>query len=134
VAMRTEASSRAVAFSAGGDGGGRSPEASRRNQHKSFAAASDCLPRSLFGGPVLPDPRGFFRSPATNADCTARAKPRKSEMMRWGIAAGGTETTQPETQSGSGELAAEPCSGAYREAIELYLSTPPERWRAPRAL
>jgi hypothetical protein len=26
VAMRTEASSRAVAFSAGGDGGGRSPE------------------------------------------------------------------------------------------------------------
>jgi ABC-type uncharacterized transport system substrate-binding protein len=36
-----------VAFSAGGDGGGRSPEASRRNQHKSFAAASDCLPKIL---------------------------------------------------------------------------------------
>jgi len=32
------------------------------------------------------------------------------------------------------ELAVEPCSGACREAIELYFSTPPERWRAPRAL
>ena len=37
-------------------------------------------------------------------------------------------------ESGPGELAAEPCSGACREAIELYFSTPPERWRAPRAL
>ena len=34
-------------------------------------------------------------------------------------------------QSGSEELAVEPCSGACREAIELYFSTPPERWRAP---
>ena len=33
-------------------------------------------------------------------------------------------------QSGSEELAVEPCSGACREAIELYFSTPPERWRA----
>ena len=32
---------------------------------------------------------------------------------------------------GPRELAAEPCSGACREAIELYFSTPPERWRAP---
>jgi hypothetical protein len=31
----------------------------------------------------------------------------------------------------SRELAVEPCSGACREAIELYFSTPPERWRAP---
>ena len=31
------------------------------------------------------------------------------------------------------ELAVEPCSGACREAIELYFSTPPERWRAQRA-
>jgi hypothetical protein len=30
-----------------------------------------------------------------------------------------------------GEIAVEPCSGACREAIELYFSTPPERWRAP---
>ena len=37
-------------------------------------------------------------------------------------------------ESGSGELAAEPCSGACREAIELYFSTPPERWRTPRTL
>jgi hypothetical protein len=37
-------------------------------------------------------------------------------------------------ESAPGELAAEPCSGACREAIELYFSTPPERWRAPRAL
>src|SRR5262245_30848921 len=36
-------------------------------------------------------------------------------------------------ESGPGELAAEPCSGACREAIELYFSTPPGRWRAPRA-
>ena len=34
-------------------------------------------------------------------------------------------------ESGSDELAVEPCSGACREAIELYFSTPPERWRAP---
>jgi len=36
-------------------------------------------------------------------------------------------------ECGPGELAAKPCSGACREAIELYFSTPPERWRAPRA-
>jgi hypothetical protein len=34
-------------------------------------------------------------------------------------------------ESGPEELAFEPCSGACREAIELYFSTPPERWRAP---
>jgi hypothetical protein len=33
--------------------------------------------------------------------------------------------------SGPEELAVEPCSGACREAIELYFSTPPKRWRAP---
>jgi hypothetical protein len=37
-------------------------------------------------------------------------------------------------ESGSRELAVEPCSGACRETIELYFSTPTERWRAPRAL
>ena len=36
-------------------------------------------------------------------------------------------------ESGPGELAAESCSGACREAIDLYFSTPPERWRAQRA-
>ena len=34
-------------------------------------------------------------------------------------------------ESGPGQLAVEPCSGACREVIELYFSTPPERWRAP---
>ena len=34
-------------------------------------------------------------------------------------------------ESGPRELAVEPCSGACCEAIELYFSTPPERWRAP---
>src|SRR5262249_37030051 len=34
-------------------------------------------------------------------------------------------------ESGNGELDVEPCSGACREGIELYFSTPPERWRAP---
>jgi hypothetical protein len=33
-------------------------------------------------------------------------------------------------QSGPEEFAVEPCSGACREAIELYFSTPPKRWRA----
>ena len=33
-------------------------------------------------------------------------------------------------ESGRRELAAEPCSGACREAIDLYFSTSPERWRA----
>jgi hypothetical protein len=28
-------------------------------------------------------------------------------------------------------LSVEPCSGACREAIELYFSTPAERWHAP---
>src|SRR5262245_30091876 len=36
-------------------------------------------------------------------------------------------------ESGLGELAVDPCSGACREAIELYFSTPPERWRARRS-
>ena len=36
----------------------------------------------------------------------------------------------PILESGLQELAVEPCSGACREAIELYFSTPPERWRA----
>jgi hypothetical protein len=34
-------------------------------------------------------------------------------------------------ESGVEELTVKPCSGACREAIELYFSTPSERWRAP---
>jgi len=37
-------------------------------------------------------------------------------------------------ESGPGEVAVEPCSGTCREAIELYFSTPLERWRAPLTL
>ena len=37
-------------------------------------------------------------------------------------------------ESGAGELAAEPCSGACRDPIELYFSTSPERARAASAV
>jgi hypothetical protein len=36
-------------------------------------------------------------------------------------------------KSGLEELTVKPCSGACREAIELYFFTPPDRWRAPLA-
>jgi hypothetical protein len=36
-------------------------------------------------------------------------------------------------ESGPGDIAVEPCSGACREALQLYFSTPPERWRGQRA-
>ena len=36
-------------------------------------------------------------------------------------------------ESGRGDIAVEPCSGACREALQLYFSTPPERWRGQRA-
>jgi hypothetical protein len=48
-----------------------------------------------------------------------------------GISARQCQRTLPTV--GPEKLAAEPCSGACHEAIELYFSTPPERWRAPRA-
>jgi hypothetical protein len=35
--------------------------------------------------------------------------------------------------SGPGDIAVEPCSGACRETLQLYFSTPPERWRGQRA-
>ena len=35
-------------------------------------------------------------------------------------------------ESGPGDIAVEPCSGACREALQLYFSTPPERWRGQR--
>jgi hypothetical protein len=36
-------------------------------------------------------------------------------------------------EAASQELAIEPCSAACREGLELYFSTPPQRWRAQRA-
>ena len=53
-------------------------------------------------------------------------------MLRAGICVNCAEKTAALIlESGPGEIAVEPCSGACREAIELYFSTPPERWRAP---
>jgi hypothetical protein len=53
-------------------------------------------------------------------------------MLRAGVCINCAEKTAALIlESGRGELAVEPCSGACREAIELYFSTPPERWRAP---
>ena len=53
-------------------------------------------------------------------------------MLRAGVCINCAEKTAALLlESGSGEIAVEPCSGACREAIELYFSTPPERWRAP---
>jgi hypothetical protein len=53
-------------------------------------------------------------------------------MLRAGICINCAEKIAAQIlESSPGELAAEPCSGACREAIELYFSTPPERWRAP---
>jgi hypothetical protein len=53
-------------------------------------------------------------------------------MLRAGVCINCAEKTAALIlESGPGEIAVEPCSGACREAIELYFSTPPERWRAP---
>jgi len=53
-------------------------------------------------------------------------------MLRAGVCINCAEKTAALIlESGSEGLAVEPCSGACREAIELYFSTPPERWRAP---
>jgi len=55
-------------------------------------------------------------------------------MLRAGVCINCAEKTAALIlESGPGELAAESCSGACREAIDLYFSTPPERWRAQRA-
>jgi hypothetical protein len=53
-------------------------------------------------------------------------------MLRAGVCINCAEKTAALIlESGPQELAVAPCSGACREAIELYFSTPPERWRAP---
>jgi hypothetical protein len=53
-------------------------------------------------------------------------------MLRAGVCINCAEKTAALIfESGPEEIAVEPCSGACREAIELYFSTPPERWRAP---
>jgi hypothetical protein len=53
-------------------------------------------------------------------------------MLRAGVCINCAETIAAQIlESGPREFAVEPCSGACREAIELYFSTSPERWRAP---
>jgi hypothetical protein len=53
-------------------------------------------------------------------------------MLRAGVCINCAEKTAALIlESGPEEIALEPCSGACREAIELYFSTPLERWRAP---
>ena len=53
-------------------------------------------------------------------------------MLRAGVCINCAENIAAQIlESGPEELAFEPCSGACREVIELYFSTPPERWRAP---
>jgi len=52
-------------------------------------------------------------------------------MLRAGVCINCAEKTAALIlEGGPGEIAVEPCSGACREAIELYFSTPSERWRA----
>jgi hypothetical protein len=56
-------------------------------------------------------------------------------MLRAGVCINCAEKTAALIlESGLGEIAVKPCSGACREAIDLYFSTPPERWRAPLTL
>jgi hypothetical protein len=52
-------------------------------------------------------------------------------MLRAGVCINCAEKTAALIiESGPREIAVDPCSGACREAIELYFSTPPERWRS----
>jgi hypothetical protein len=52
-------------------------------------------------------------------------------MLRAGVCINCAEKTAALIlESAPGELAVEPCSGACREAIELYFSTPREHSRA----
>jgi len=62
----------------------------------------------------------------SSCDCTG------CRMLRAGVCINCAEKVAALIlESGLEELTVKPCSGACREAIELYFSTPPERWRAP---
>src|SRR5262249_19714270 len=60
----------------------------------------------------------------SNCNCTG------CRMLRAGVCINCADKIAVSTR----ELAAEPCSGACREAIDLYFSTPPERWRFRAAI
>jgi hypothetical protein len=72
----------------------------------------DRAPRCCQRGGVMSESLGL-RSHKSSCNCTGCG------MLRAGVCIN------------CAEKIAEPCSGACREAIELYFSTPPERWRAP---
>src|SRR6516164_4314431 len=76
-------------------------------------------------GGVMSESLGLT-SHKSNCNCTGCG------LLRAGVCINCAEKTAALIlESGLGNLAIEPCSGACREAIELYFSTPPERWRAP---
>jgi hypothetical protein len=88
----------------------------------------DRAPRCCQRGGVMSESLGL-RSHKSSCNCTGCG------MLRAGVCINCAEKMAALIlESGPRELAVEPCSGACREAIELYFSTPPERWRAPRAL
>ena len=88
------------------------------------------VPRSLalnveISGTMVSESLGLT-SHKSSCNCTGCG------MLRAGVCINCAEkTTALILESGPRETAVEPCSGACREAIELYFSTPPERWRAP---
>jgi hypothetical protein len=85
----------------------------------------DHAPRRCERGGVMSESFGLT-SHKSSCNCTGCG------MLRAGVCINCAEKIAALIlESGSRELAVEPCSGACREAIELYFSTPPERWRAP---
>jgi hypothetical protein len=82
-------------------------------------------PRRCQCGGVMSESLGLT-SHKSSCNCTGCG------MLRAGVCINCAEKTAALIlESGPGDIAVEPCSGACREAIELYFSTPPERWRAP---
>jgi len=88
----------------------------------------DRAPRRCQRGGVMSESLGLT-SHKSSCNCTGCG------MLRAGVCINCAEKIAALIlESGPRELAVEPCSGACREAIELYFSTPPERWRAQRTL
>jgi hypothetical protein len=71
-----------------------------------------------------------FRLTSHNSSCTCTG----CGMLRAGVCINCAEKAAALImESGPGDIAVEPCSGACREGLQLYFSTPPERWRGQRA-
>ena len=85
----------------------------------------DHAPRRCQRGGVMSESLGLT-SHKSSCNCTGCG------MLRAGVCINCAEKIAALIlESDPRELAVEPCSGACREAIQLYFSTPPERWRAP---